>query len=98
MNVEYELKDLKTKVAKLQQIVMQTARNNTPIVSKVDSTANSLNATDGNVEKNTANISDNTDGLVDLAEVTDENVDSLVDLADIIAELDERVTALKEKE
>lgn len=98
MNTEYEIQNLKEQVANLQNTVIQMARNNTPTISKVDSTANGLSATDGQVKTNTSDIADNTDGLVDLAEVTDENVGSLVDLADIVAELDERVTALEEKE
>ena len=56
MNYEYEIQNLKTQVKNLQDTVIQMARNNTPIVGKVDSTANGLNTTDGNVETNTANI------------------------------------------
>lgn len=56
MNIEYEIQNLKSQVSNLQQTVIQMARNNTPIVGKVDSTANGLNTTDGNVDKNTADI------------------------------------------
>lgn len=56
MNVEYEIQKLKETVSNLQETVIKTARNNTPIVGKVDSTANGLSTTDGNVEKNTADI------------------------------------------
>ena len=56
MNTEYEIQNLKEQVANLQNTVIQMARNNTPTISKVDSTANGLNATDTNVEKNTADI------------------------------------------
>lgn len=56
MNVEYEIQNLKSQVENLQQTIIQIARNNTPIVGKVDSTANGLNATDGNVGKNSADI------------------------------------------
>lgn len=56
MNVEYEIQNLKSQVANLQQTIIQMARNNTPIVGKVDSTANGLNTTDDNVEKNSADI------------------------------------------
>ena len=56
MNYEYEIQNLKTQVKNLQDTVIQMARNNTPIVGRVDSTANGLNATDGYVEKNTADI------------------------------------------
>ena len=56
MNTEYEIQNLKEQVANLQNTVIQMARNNTPTISKVDSTANGLNATDGVVEKNSADI------------------------------------------
>ena len=56
MNAEYEIQTLKEQVANLQETVIQMARNNTPIVGKVDSTANGLSTTDTNVEKNTADI------------------------------------------
>lgn len=56
MNTEYEIQCLKDQVANLQNTVIQMARNNTPTISKVDSTANGLSATDGVVEKNSADI------------------------------------------
>lgn len=42
MNVEYEIQTLKEQVANLQETVIQMAKNNTPIVDKVDSTANAV--------------------------------------------------------
>lgn len=42
MNYEYEIQNLKTTVSNLQETVIQMARNNTPIVGKVDSTANAV--------------------------------------------------------
>lgn len=56
MNVEYEIQNLKATVENLQQTIIQIARNNTPIVGKVDSTANGLSTTDGQVGQNTADI------------------------------------------
>ena len=44
MNYEYEIQNLKTQVKNLQDTVIQMARNNTPIVGKVDSTANQVDA------------------------------------------------------
>ena len=58
---------------------------------------NKVSNTIPQVNKNTSDISDTTNGLVDLADITDDNVTGLTDLADIVAELDERVTALEEK-
>ena len=56
MNTEYEIQNLKEQVANLQNTVIQMARNNTPTISKVDSTANGLSATDSQVGQNTADI------------------------------------------
>lgn len=56
MNYDYEIQNLKATVENLQQTIIQMARNNTPIVGKVDSTKNGLATTDVNVEQNTADI------------------------------------------
>ena len=56
MNYEYEIQNLKATVANLQQTVIQMGRNNAPFETKVDSTADNLISTDGNVDTNTANI------------------------------------------
>lgn len=56
MNYEYEIQNLKAQVSNLQQTVIQMARNNTPIVGKVDSTANGLDQLDPEVEQNNADI------------------------------------------
>lgn len=56
MNYEYEIDKLKKAVANLNNTVLQMAKNNTPMVSKVDSTANGLSTTDGVVDKNSADI------------------------------------------
>ena len=56
MNTEYEIQNLKEQVANLQNTVIQMARNNTPTISKVDSTANGLVSTDVVVGKNSADI------------------------------------------
>ena len=56
MNYEYEMQNLKSQVSNLQESLIQMARNNTPIVGKVDSTANQVDALDPEVEQNTADI------------------------------------------
>lgn len=56
MNIEYEIQCLKEQVAKLQENIRDMARNNTPTISKVDSTANGLVSTDVVVGKNSADI------------------------------------------
>lgn len=56
MNYEYEIQNLKAQVSNLQESLIQMARNNTPIVGKVDSTANQVDALDPEVDQNTADI------------------------------------------
>lgn len=58
MNYEYEIQNLKTQVKNLQDTVIQMARNNTPIVGKVDSTANEVKAITPYTETKTAYIGD----------------------------------------
>ena len=45
----------------------------------------------------TEGITENSTGILDIAELSDENSSSIIDLADMVNELDERVTALEEK-
>lgn len=73
MNIEYEIQNLKTQVKNLQDTVIQMARNNTPIVGKVDSTANEVKAITPYTETKTAYIGDTSctftdipDGLVSI--------------------------------
>ena len=54
MNYDLEIQNLKMQVANLQQTVIQMARNNTPIVGKVDSTANQVDAITPYTETKTA--------------------------------------------
>ena len=63
MNYEYEIQNLKTQVKNLQDTVIQMARNNTPIVGKVDSTANEVKAITPYTETKTAYIGDTNCGF-----------------------------------
>ena len=47
--------------------------------------------------ENAEGVSENSSGILDVAELSDENSSSIIDLGDFVAELDERVTALEEK-
>lgn len=47
---------------------------------------------------NTEDISDNSEGLFDVAELAGENSEGIYDLADLVADLEERVAALEGKE
>lgn len=54
MNYEYEIQNLKEKVTNLQQTVIQMGKNTAPFESKVDSTANQVDAITPYTEKKTA--------------------------------------------
>lgn len=58
MNYEYEIQNLKSQVSNLQDSLIQMARNNTPIVGKVDSTANQVDAITPYTDTKTAYIGD----------------------------------------
>lgn len=58
MNYEYEIDKLKKAVANLNNTVLQMARNNTPMVSKVDNTANIVTTITPYTETKTAYIGD----------------------------------------
>lgn len=79
MNVEHEIKDLKQKVANLQQIVMQTARNNNPVVEQIDSMAGTVKMLTPYTETKTAYLGDTEVSFTDVPSgnlsvyVTDEN-------------------------
>lgn len=56
MNYEYEINKLKSTIDNLQQNFIQAQKNNVPTTAKVDDTANGLEAADGNIDQNTADI------------------------------------------
>lgn len=70
MNYEYEIQNLKTQVKNLQDTVIQMARNNTPIVGKVDSTANEVKAITPYTEIKTAYIGDTEVAFTDIQGTT----------------------------
>lgn len=58
MNYEYEIDKLKKAVANLNNTVLQMAKNNTPMVSKVDNTANIVTTITPYTETKTAYLGD----------------------------------------
>ena len=91
--IEERVQILEANIESLQEAFLQSQSNQAITQGTVDESHNKI----PQVDKNTSDISDTTNGLVDLADITDDNVTGLTDLADIVAELDERVTALEEK-
>lgn len=91
--IEERVQILEANIESLREAFLQSQSNQVITQGTVDESHNKI----PQVDKNTSDISDTTNGLVDLADITDDNVTGLTDLADIVAELDERVTALEEK-
>ena len=83
MNYEYEIQNLKSQVSNLQETVIQMARNNTPIVGKVDESHNKI----PQINDNTEGVNDNSLGLFDVASLADENSQAIMELAEMIADM-----------
>ena len=108
MDYEKEIKELKRQLANLERAILQSAKNQVPITGKTDEAYNKI----PQVNDNTEGVSENSAGLLDVAELSDENstaiedVASLADenstaiedLATLIDDLEERVEALEQKE
>ena len=107
MDYEKEINDLKRQLNLLQNAFLQASKNQVPIVDKTDMAYNKV----PQVDENSTGVQENSLGLLDVAELSDENnsaiedVASLADenstaiedLANLIGDLEERVEALEEK-
>lgn len=107
MDYEKEIKELKRQLNNLQNAYLQSCKNQVPITGRTDEAYNKI----PQVNENTSGVSENSAGLLDVAELSDENnsaiedVASLADenstaiedLADLVGDLEERVAALEEK-
>ena len=62
---------------------------------KIQKTDSDLLSTNRNVSDNKQSINENSDGIFDLADLSDENSASILDLADYISQLEERVSQLE---
>ena len=62
---------------------------------EIQKTDSELSDTNSNVSANKQSINENSDGIFDLADLSDENSASILDLADYISQLEERVTQLE---
>ena len=108
MDYEKEINELKRQLSALQKAFLQSERNQVPITDKTDDAYNKI----PQVDENTTGVGENQAGLLDVAELsdenntaiedlgalTDENSTAIEDLAALIDDLEERVTALEEKE
>ena len=108
MDYEKEINELKRQLNALQAAFVQTNRNQVPITEKTDMAYGKV----PQVDENTSGVGENSAGLLDVAQLsdenntaiedlgslTDENSTAIEDLAALIDDLEERVTALEEKE
>lgn len=108
MDYEKEIKELKRQVELLQISFCNAQRNNTNTVGRVDYIENKV----PQVDENSTGVQENSLGLLDVAELSDENNSAIEDvagladenstaiedLANLIGDLEERVEALEEKE
>ncbi len=107
MDYEKEIKQIKAQLANLQQAFINARRSNANTVERVDESHNKI----PQVDENTIGVGENSLGLLDVAELSDENNSAIEDvagladenstaiedLAELVGDLEERVTALEEK-
>ena len=108
MDYEKEIREIKIQLANLQNAFLQSSRNQVPMTSKAESAYNKC----PQVDKNTMGVGENSLGLLDVAELSDENSSAIEDVANLsdenstaiedlaalIDDLEARVEALEEKE
>lgn len=107
MDYEKEINELKRQLANLQDSFFGYKKNNNQVVERSDDAFNKI----PQVDDNTSGVSENSAGLLDVAELSDENNSAIEDvanladenstaiedLADLVGDLEERVAALEEK-
>ena len=107
MDYEKEINELKAQVKRLQVAFLQASENQVPVIEKTDESYNKI----PQVDENTTGVGENSLGLLDVAELSDENSSAIEDvagladenstaiedLADLVGDLEERVAALEEK-
>ena len=107
MDYEKEIREIKIQLANLQNAFIQASRNQVPITSKAESAYNKT----PQVDENTTGVGENSPGLLDVAELSDENSSAIEDVANLsdenstaiedlaalIDDLEARVEALEEK-
>lgn len=75
---------LEDRVNALEASILQMQANLTPTTAKADTASSRV----PQVDENTVNIADNSDGLFDVASLADENSQAIMELAEIISELE----------
>ena len=107
MDYEKEINELKRQLIMLQNSFLQMSKNQVPVTEKADNASNKI----PQVDENTTGVGENSAGLLDVAELSDENSSAIEDiaglsdenstaiedLANLVGDLEERVEALEEK-
>lgn len=91
------IEELEERLNTFEQSLIQMGINQTPVVDKVDNTANTVSNTVPQVNTNTSGINENSEGLLDIAVLADENSMAITDIADYTAELEARIEELEGK-
>ena len=91
------IQDLEERVDALYNSVLQMQQNLNPVIEKTDDTTNTVSNTVPQVNTNTSGINENSEGLLDIAELADENSMAITDIADYTAELEARIEELEGK-
>ena len=108
MDYEKEINQLKRQLNNLQNAYLQSCKNQVPVTGRADEAYGKI----PQVDDNTTGVSENSAGLLDIAELSDENNSAIEDiaslsdenstaiedLANLVGDLEERVEALEEKE
>ena len=79
-----DFEKLEKRLDSLEKAFIQAQKNQVPITSRADNASNKI----PQIDTNTANIADNSDGLFDISEVVDENSQAIMELAEIIGEME----------
>lgn len=84
MTIEQRLSNIESRLDSLQESFIQSQRNAVEVTAKADNG----NSKVPQVDINTLNISDNSDGLFDVAALADENSEAIMELAQMISEME----------
>ena len=107
MDYEKEINELKRQLTNLTNAFLQSQKNQEPTIHKSEDAYNKI----PQVDENTTGVSENSAGLLDVAELSDENNTAIEDVAgladenstaiedlgNLVGDLEERVAALEEK-
>lgn len=91
------IQDLEERVDALYNSVLQMQQNLNPVIEKTDNTSNTVSNTVPQVNTNTSGINENSEGILDIADLADENSMAITDIADYTAALEARIEELEGK-